>query len=266
VIAQLLKVLAENHFSKDNEKTEQEFFRALIMGEISDAQFKRFSYKFSLPMAQCFVMLVTCDEKYQSDVGGVLKNYCGKHDEIVFIDGKSCALIKFVDALCKEYQSSTELASYLARSVYDELGVEIKIAVGGTVGGARELAYSYQQAVTTARIARQTGSKESVHSYKEYCFFQMLEDLPKYKLNEYLSVVMGADSSEIFEDSEMVDTAETFLDNNLNVSETARVLFLHRNTLTYRLDKIEQVTGLNLRKFSDAVTFRLITSLKSLLK
>ena len=59
----------------------------------------------------------------------------------------------------------------------------------------------------------------------------------------------------------MIQTAEVFLENNLNVSETSRKLFLHRNTLTYRLDKIERQTGLDIRKFSDAVTFRLITVL-----
>ena len=58
-----------------------------------------------------------------------------------------------------------------------------------------------------------------------------------------------------------IPTAEVFLENNLNVSETSRKLFLHRNTLTYRLDKIERQTGLDIRKFSDAVTFRLITVL-----
>ena len=62
----------------------------------------------------------------------------------------------------------------------------------------------------------------------------------------------------------MVNTAEEFLENSLNVSETSRKLYMHRNTLMYRLDKIERVTGLNLRKFSDAVTFRLITILNKL--
>ena len=62
----------------------------------------------------------------------------------------------------------------------------------------------------------------------------------------------------------MLGTAEEFLDNSLNVSETSRNLFMHRNTLMYRLDKIERMTGLNLRKFSDAVTFRIITILNRL--
>ena len=64
----------------------------------------------------------------------------------------------------------------------------------------------------------------------------------------------------------MINTAEEFLENTLNASETSKKLYLHRNTLTYRLDKIERSTGLNIRRFSDAMTFRLITYLYKLLK
>ena len=77
---------------------------------------------------------------------------------------------------------------------------------------------------------------------------------------------MDPAAREIFSDSEMTDTAEEFLENSLNVSETSRKLYLHRNTLTYRLDKIEKSTGLNIRRFSDAVIFRLITILSKLVR
>ena len=94
----------------------------------------------------------------------------------------------------------------------------------------------------------------------------MLEDLPKYKLNEYLDSLMDFSTKEIFLDEEITSTAEEFIENSLNISETSRKLYLHRNTLTYRLDKIEKETGLNVRKFNDAVTFRLITILSKLVK
>ena len=109
-------------------------------------------------------------------------------------------------------------------------------------------------------------SKGEVHSFKEYMLIKMIEDLPKYKLNEYLETLLDSGAREIFLDDEMINTAEEFLENSLNVSETSRKLYLHRNTLTYRLDKIEKATGLNIRKFSDAVTFRLITILSKLVR
>ena len=110
------------------------------------------------------------------------------------------------------------------------------------------------------------GSKGRVHSFKEYVLIKMLEDLPKHKLNEYLELLMDERAREIFDDDEMTSTAEEFLENNLNVSETSRKIYLHRNTLMYRLDKIEKATGLNIRKFSDAVTFRFITILSKLVR
>ena len=69
----------------------------------------------------------------------------------------------------------------------------------------------------------------------------------------------------MFGDEELYETADAFLESSLNLSETSRQLFMHRNTLMYRLDKIERITGLNIRKFSDAVTFRILSVLHRLL-
>jgi carbohydrate diacid regulator len=120
--------------------------------------------------------------------------------------------------------------------------------------------------MTAVRMSNAINSKGEVHSFKEYMLIKMLEDLPKYKLNEYLEMLLDSGAKEIFADQDMTNTAEEFLENSLNSSETSRKLFLHRNTLTYRLDKIERATGLNIRKFSDAVTFRLITILSKLVR
>ena len=75
----------------------------------------------------------------------------------------------------------------------------------------------------------------------------------------------GEEIQEILEDEEMLNTAEAFLQNNLNVSETSRQMYMHRNTLLYRLDKIEKSTGLNVRQFADAVSFRVLTVMYKLL-
>ena len=77
---------------------------------------------------------------------------------------------------------------------------------------------------------------------------------------------MEINFKEIFEDEEMLETAEAFLQSSLNISETSRNLYMHRNTLLYRLDKIEKATGLNIRLFSDAVSFRVLSILYKLLK
>ena len=115
-------------------------------------------------------------------------------------------------------------------------------------------------------MAEAENSKGQVHSFKEYMLFKILEDLPRYKLSEYLQLLNDPGAEEMFSDAEMMATCEEFLENSLNQSETARKLYLHRNTLSYRLDKVEKITGLNIRKFPDAVSFRLITVLHKLVK
>ena len=98
--------------------------------------------------------------------------------------------------------------------------------------------------------------KGNVFAYRDFVLIKILEDIPKVKLGDYFSLIAKADSAEIFSDKEMIETAEAFLENNLNSSETSRKMYLHRNTLLYRLEKIEKQTGLDIRKFSDAITFK----------
>ena len=85
--------------------------------------------------------------------------------------------------------------------------------------------------------------------------------MPAISVINYYNVLVDGDAKSIFADPDMLGTAEKFLENNLNVSETARKLYMHRNTLTYRLDKIQRATGLDIRNFSDAITFRLCSLL-----
>ena len=136
--------------------------------------------------------------------------------------------------------------------------------IHGVVRRFEDVGKSYQQAGAALRLAAMLRAKGNVHSYREFVLMKMLEDIPEAKLSEYLSMLLDGAAKELLKDEDMVNTAEEFLENNLNVSETSRTLYMHRNTLMYRLDKLERVTGLNLRKFSDAVTFRVITILNRL--
>jgi len=261
----LICELAENAFSKEIGLNREEFLRSALLGDINFSQTVRYAKKFSVPNAPAFIMLVSLDSKTVADVQAILRTYIDADSgEIVVIDEGQFALIKFIDNQTEDYQSSTEYAEFLVRTVYEETGVQINISIGGTVKSISGLAQSYQQALMASRMSNALSGRGQVHSFKEYILSKMLEDLPKYRLGEYLEMLMDTSAKEIFEDEEMVSTAEEFLENSLNVSETSRNLYLHRNTLAYRLDKIEKNTGLNIRKFSDAVTFRLITILSKL--
>ncbi len=261
----LIGELAENSFFKESGLSRTDFCKAILFGETSHSQISRYMRKYGMKDMPAFVMVVSVENFNTEEVKNVLKNYGTDGLDFVVETGENqLAFVKFADIDSDEYQSSTEYAEFLRQSIYEETGAKVKISIGGTVKTFADLSTSFSQAMTAVRMCKAINSKGDVHSYKEYMLIKMLEDLPKFKLNEYLETLLDSGAREIFEDEEMVNTAEEFLENSLNVSETSRKLYLHRNTLTYRLDKIEKATGLNIRKFSDAVTFRLIIILSKL--
>ncbi len=264
--AYLIGELAENSYFKESGLSRNEFFKAILMGETNHSQISRYMRKYAVKDMPAFVMVIGAPSTKIDAVREILKSYGADGlDFVVKIDEEQLALVKFIDD-GEEYHSSTEYAEFIKQSVYEETGVSLKIAIGGTVKTLSDLSTSFSQAMTAVRMRNAIESKGDIHTFKEYILIKMLEDLPKYKLNENLEMLMDTGAREIFNDEEMINTAEEFLENSLNVSETSRKLYLHRNTLTYRLDKIERATGLNIRKFSDAVTFRLITILSRLVR
>ncbi len=265
--AVLIKQLMENYSSKDVDMSRQEFNKAILLGKINYSQLRSYENKFAIPNLSCFAMVVHTINGRADDVMELAKNFGNPSvDFVVKIDETQLTLIKFVDSENEGYYSASEYAEAFLQSALEECGVKVNIYIGGTVKSIGDLNASYSQAMSTVRMSKTIQSKGEIHSFKEYMLLKTFEDLPKYKLNEYLQMLMDNDAREIFADEDMINTAEEFLENSLNVSETSRKLFMHRNTLTYRLDKIEKMTGLNIRKFSDAVTFRFITILNKLVK
>ncbi len=262
----LISQLAENYFSKDSGLTEEDFYKALLYGEINHSQINKYMSKYALKDLPGFVMLIEIEPSRAKECENFLTNCVETYDFFIRLNQDQIAFVKFIEEQTSEGQSSTEYAEFIKQSLYEEMGVKVKIAVGGVVKNVCELSLSFSQAETTQRMTSVLGSKGDIHSFKEYVLIKMLEELPKHKLSENLQTLMDAGVKEIFSDEEMVSTAEEFLENSLNTSETSRKLYLHRNTLIYRLDKIEKATGLNIRKFSDAITFRLITILSRLVK
>ena len=264
--AYLIGELAENSFFKESGLSRSDFFKAILFGEANHSQISRYMKKYGIKDVPSFVLLVNTNSEHVEETYDVLSTCAEENDLVVKIDDEQLAFVKFLAEENGDYQSPNEFAEFLKQSIYEEVGVKVKIAIGGMVRAISDLSTSFSQAISAHRMYSVLSPKGDIHSYKDYILIKMLEDLPKYKLNENLELLMDAGAKEIFNDEEMLNTAEEFLESSLNTSETSRKLYLHRNTLIYRLDKIEKATGLNIRKFSDAITYILITILSRLVK
>ena len=247
--ATLILELIKSSITKAVELSKHDFLLSLLHSEISTGEAQKYVKKYRIPSGACCVMIITVPSDVY-EVAEVVQNYGNlTKDFCLPLDETSCAFVKFSDDTTKEYCSFTEYAEYIAQSVYDELAIKVTVYTGGIVKSVLELGTSYIQASTALRMAETENHKSQVHSFKEYMLNKILEELPKYKLEEYLKLLTDPGAEEIFSDVEIMLTAEEFLLNSLNQSETARRLYLHRNTLSYRLDKIEKATGLNVRNF-----------------
>ena len=223
--------------------------------------------KFKVPERPCLVYAIFSEESKLADVKTFTENFKpDEKDMVIEADDGVCAYIKFFDSFNAESeQSASDFARLIADSLADEYGIKVKIGVGSTVSGFSECAISFSRAVSAVKMGEVFAENSSVFTYKEYIFIKIFEELPRYRLQEFLDILLEPEAKEIFDDKEMIETAEAFFNNNLNASATATKLFMHRNTLSYRLDKIDKATGLDIRKFQDAVTFKLITMLYRLM-
>ena len=261
--AYLISELSEKSSFKGKICSREDFYRSLLTGEVGLYEIEKYSRKYGLKgNASASAMLIVCDKDRAGEVVSLATAYAPDETDIaVTLDDNQVGIVKFFGEEETEYRSFNEYAEFLYQSILEETGMHVYITLGAAVSSVENIHTSFSQALAAYRMKDYVNLSGNVHSYKEYVFTKIIEDLPKTRRNEYLELLLDSEAEEIFTDKEMIQTAEVFLENNLNVSETSRKLFLHRNTLTYRLDKIERQTGLDIRRFSDAVTFRLITVL-----
>lgn len=266
--AQLLPAYVESFAERETELSKTEHLKRILLGEATTMSIYKYSTKFSVKGTSCFAIVLRVP-KLMKETLAVLEQYGGNSlDTAVQMTDELCALVRFISGLETEdgYRSSVDYAEFLVQSIKEELGIDVTAGVGPIVRELKDVSLSYARAENALRYADVFEINGNVHSYREFLLIKMLEDVPEGRLSEYLSEIADEHFKEIFEDEEMLETAEAFLQSSLNISETSRNLYMHRNTLLYRLDKIEKATGLNIRLFSDAVSFRVLTILYKLLK
>ena len=138
------------------------------------------------------------------------------------------------------------------------------IGIGTIVMGIKDLARSFKEAQVAMEVGKVFDTEKTIVSYDNLGIARLIYQLPTTLCDMFLKEVFKRGSIESL-DHETLFTIQRFFENNLNVSETSRKLFVHRNTLVYRLEKIKKITGLDLREFEDAIVFKVALMVKKYL-
>ncbi|MDR2559308.1 MAG: helix-turn-helix domain-containing protein [Oscillospiraceae bacterium] len=172
--------------------------------------------------------------------------------------------------LVKELKAQIDIKDLekLARSISDTLSSEfftrVNVGIGTPVLGVKDLARSFKEAQIALEVGKVFDTDKTIISYDNLGIARLIYHLPTTLCDTFLSEVFKKGSIESL-DHETLFTIQRFFENNLNVSETSRKLFVHRNTLVYRLDKIRKLTGLDLREFDHAIIFKIALMVKKYL-
>ena len=176
-------------------------------------------------------------------------------DYVTEVDEQSIVLIKDTRDM-KEDEELQTLARMIVDNMHTEAMVKVRVGYGNRVHNLQDIAKSYQEAKMALEVGRIFYAERETIAYSLRGIGRLIYQLPMSLCEMFIHEVFGDEVPDIFNE-EINTTIQKFFENNLNISETARQLYVHRNTLVYRLERLEKAIGLDIRKFDDAMTFKI---------
>lgn len=249
---QNLMVAYKERFDKDN------FIKNLLLDNLLLVDIYNRAKKLHIDSeAKRVVLLVeTQTEKDNTALETVRTLFATRtRDFITAVDEKNIIIVKEVKQ-GETYKDIEQTAFVILDTLNTEAMSRVKVAFGTIISSLKDVSKSYKEAKMALDVGKIFYSDKNVVAYSNLGIGRLIYQLPIPLCKMFIREIFGDMSPDDF-DEETLATINKFFENSLNVSETSRQLFIHRNTLVYRLDKIQKITGLDLRVFEDAITFNI---------
>lgn len=249
---QNLVIAYKERFDRNN------FFQNLILDNLLLVDIYNRAKKLHIePVVARTVFIIETKTEKDNTVMDFLKGMYSNQrgDYITAVDEKNVILIKAL-----EKTDSYEECAHIAETIVDMMNTEammsVKVAYGTIVAELKDVSKSYKEAKMALDVGKIFYAEKNVSAYNTLGIGRLIYQLPINLCHIFIQEIFGEDGPEDF-DEETLTTINKFFENNLNVSETSRQLFVHRNTLVYRIEKLQKSTGLDIRVFDDALTFKI---------
>ncbi len=215
---------------------------------------------------QRVVMTVRILNDYAQTASDMIANIFPDKDKdfIVRIDERDIAIVKELKLNTTE-KDIKRSAKSLLDTINSELMINASIGIGTVVSDIKDIAKSYRESHVALEVGKVLDTDKPIISYNHLGIGRLIYQLPTTLCKLFLEEIFKKESIDSL-DSETILTIQKFFEKNLNVSETSRQLYIHRNTLVYRLDKVQKLTGLDLRIFDDAIVFKVAMMVKKYLE
>ena len=249
---QNLLVAYKERFDKDN------FIKNLLLDNLLRVDMYTRAEKLHIEtdVKRVVYIIETKHEKDTNALETVRTLFANKtRDFITAVDEKSIILVKEVKGN-ESYEELDKTADVIIDMLSTEAMSAAHVAYGTIVNDIREVSRSYKEAKMALDVGKIFYSNKNVVAYNRLGIGRLIYQLPIPLCQMFIKEIFEGKAPDDFDD-ETLSTINKFFENSLNVSETSRQLYIHRNTLVYRLDKIQKITGLDLRVFDDAITFKI---------
>lgn len=235
------------------------FMQNLLLGNMLPIDMAGKAKKLHIEDRPRVVFVVDTGNKSTDMVVELVKNLFDvkSGDFVTPVEANSVVLIRDVSGIrpAEMEQKLHETANLLVDNLHMEAMVKVRVGYGSVVEHIKDITQSFQEANMALEVGRVFYAQEDTVSYTRLGIGRLIYQLPTNLCDMFIKEVFGEKVPEILDDEESMSTINKFFENNLNISETARQLYVHRNTLVYRLERIQKAIGLDIRTFEDAMTF-----------
>lgn len=249
---QTLLVAYREKFDKDN------FIKNLLLDNLLLVDIYNRAKKLHIEVGvRRVVFLVESHENMDGTVQEALKEFFSAegNDFVTAVDEKNIIVVKEL-ASDDGYEQVQKIAESMLDMLSSEVMLSTRVSYGTIVNEIKEVSRSYKEAKMALEVGKIFFVERHIVAYNALGIGRLIYQLPIPLCKMFIKEIFADVSPDDF-DEETLETISKFFENNLNVSETSRQLFIHRNTLVYRLDKLDRATGLDLRVFDDAITFQI---------
>ena len=258
-IGELAVCQVESLLTAYTEKTDKNsFMQNLLLERYSQVEaFNKAARLHITPSARRAVFLVETKQHKDENALATIRNIFSARtrDFITALDDSGIIVVRELQST-ESYEELDGIACMLVDMLNTEAMTSAWVSYSNVADDIMELSDAYKEARTALEVGKIFYADKNVFGYNRLGIGRLIYQLPTQVCNMFVGEIFGEESLESIDD-ETLNIIRTFFENNLNLSETSRQLFIHRNTLVYRLDKLQKNTGLDLRVFEDAITFRI---------
>jgi len=260
---QTLLVAYKERFDKDN------FIKSLLLDNLLLVDIYSRAGKMNIDNYVKRVVYVVSIENNENAADSVstemLRSFFSERnrDFVTAVDEDSVIVVK--ELKNGDNSEAEQIATEISALIHKKTGRHPYIAFGSIISDLKHVSASFKEAKMAMEVGRLFEAEKTIISYNNLGIGRLIYQLPMTLCRVFLDEVLKDISLEHLDDETFI-TVSKFFENNLNVSETSRQIYIHRNTLVYRLDKLQKLTGLDLRSFDDAIVFKITLMVNQYIK